>query len=88
MAELEECADDAEAAMAANAQRAVMKFIEGCCSTVGPDVNVAPFFSGVFYGYLQALHDALDNNITLAEFRESVVAMLDDFVAQERKGMN
>jgi hypothetical protein len=86
--ELEDCADGVEARMAASAQHATMRFIEGCLSTAGHDVNVSPFFSGVFYGYLQALYNALDNNITLDEFRGSVVAMLDDFIAQERKGMN
>jgi hypothetical protein len=86
--ELEPCADDAEATMAMNAQIATMKFITGCVSTVDGETNVSPFFSGVFYGFLQSLHDALDHQITLDEFRTSVIGLLDDFIAQERQGMN
>lgn len=80
------------ARMAAGAQDATIKFVKGMAEIggqqFGDGADLGPLYAGVLYGVLQAFKEALDPNVSLGEFKAELVRLIDDYIAQEREGMN
>lgn len=80
------------ALMASGAQVAATKFVRGLAEIggqqFGDGADLGPLYAGVLYGVLEAFHEAIDPNVTLGEFKVELVRLIDDYIAQEREGMN